>query len=126
MLATLVRERYRTVTVAALDHALGTLDDHEKLLLLYYHVDGLKLREIARLGGVAVLHLEGLWTRYEDPEPLLQELADLPADKAAARMSEIYAEPVKPDLVGHRIRQLKETGAVACGAVTPQRTEALT
>jgi len=49
MLATVVRERYRTVTVAALDHALGTLDDHEKLLLLYYHVDGLKLREIARL-----------------------------------------------------------------------------
>jgi len=49
MLATVVRERYRTVIVAALDHALGTLDDHEKLLLLYYHVDGLKLREIARL-----------------------------------------------------------------------------
>ena len=49
MLATVVRERYRTVTVAALDHALATLDDHEKLLLLYYHVDGLKLREIARL-----------------------------------------------------------------------------
>jgi IMP dehydrogenase len=75
---------------------------------------------------VAVLHLEGLWTRYEDPEPLLQELADLPADKATARMAEIYAEPVKPDLVGLRVRQLKETGAVACGAVTPQRTEALT
>ena len=49
MLANLVRERYRTVTVAALDHALATLDDHEKLLLMYYHVDGLKLREIARL-----------------------------------------------------------------------------
>ena len=49
MLANVVRERYRTVIVAALDHALGTLDDHEKLLLLYYHVDGLKLREIARL-----------------------------------------------------------------------------
>ena len=49
MLANVVRERYRTVTVAALDHALATLDDHEKLLLLYYHVDGLKLREIARL-----------------------------------------------------------------------------
>ena len=82
--------------------------------------------EISRLGGLAVLHLEGLWTRYEDPEPLLQELADLPADKATARMQDIYAEPVKADLVGLRIRQLKESGAVACGAVTPQRTEALT
>jgi RNA polymerase sigma-70 factor, ECF subfamily len=49
MLASIVRERYRTVTVTALDHALTTLDDHERLLLLYYHVDGLKLREIARL-----------------------------------------------------------------------------
>jgi RNA polymerase sigma-70 factor len=49
MLATVARERYRTMTLAALDHALATLDDHEKLLLLYYHVDGLKLREIARL-----------------------------------------------------------------------------
>jgi RNA polymerase sigma-70 factor (ECF subfamily) len=49
MLANVVRERYRTATVAALDHALATLDDHEKLLLLYYHVDGLKLREIAKL-----------------------------------------------------------------------------
>ena len=49
MVASVVRERYRTVTVAALDEALSTLDDHEKLLLLYYHVEGLKLREIARI-----------------------------------------------------------------------------
>ena len=49
MLASVVRERYRSVTVAALDQALATLDDHETLLLLYYHVDGLKLREIARI-----------------------------------------------------------------------------
>lgn len=49
MLANVVRERYRSVTVAALDQALATLDDHETLLLLYYHVDGLKLREIARI-----------------------------------------------------------------------------
>ena len=49
MVASVVRERYRAVTVAALDQALTTLDDHEKLLLLYYHVEGLKLREIARI-----------------------------------------------------------------------------
>lgn len=49
MVASVVRERYRSVTVAALDQALATLDDHEKLLLLYYHVEGLKLREIARI-----------------------------------------------------------------------------
>jgi hypothetical protein len=49
MLAKVVRERYRLVTIAALDRSLATLDDHETLLLLYYHVEGLKLREIARL-----------------------------------------------------------------------------
>ena len=49
MLTSVVRERYRSATVSALDHALGTLDDHETLLLLYYHVEGLKLREIARI-----------------------------------------------------------------------------
>jgi RNA polymerase sigma-70 factor len=49
MVASVVRERYRSVTVAALDQALATLDEHEKLLLLYYHVEGLKLREIARI-----------------------------------------------------------------------------
>jgi len=49
MLTSVVRERYRSATVAALDHALGALDDHETLLLLYYHVEGLKLREIARI-----------------------------------------------------------------------------
>ncbi len=49
MLTSVVRERYRSATMAALDHALTTLDDHETLLLLYYHVEGLKLREIARI-----------------------------------------------------------------------------
>jgi len=49
MLSTVVRQRYRSATTAALDKALATLDDHETLLLLYYHVEGLKLREIARI-----------------------------------------------------------------------------
>lgn len=49
MVDRVMRERYRTATLAALDTSLGMLDDHEKLLLLYYHVEGLKLREIARL-----------------------------------------------------------------------------
>ena len=55
--------------------------------------------EIGRLGGVGVLNLEGLWTRYEDPEPLFEEIAKLDTDKATARMQQIYAEPIKPELV---------------------------
>jgi IMP dehydrogenase len=80
--------------------------------------------EMGRLGGVGVLNLEGLWTRYEDPEPLFDEIANLPEDKATLRMQEIYSEPVKPELIAPRIRQIKEAGVVSCASVTPQRTEA--
>ena len=55
--------------------------------------------EIGRLGGLAVLNLEGLWTRYEDPTPQLEEIASLPAEKATRRMQEIYQEPLKPELI---------------------------
>jgi len=81
--------------------------------------------EIGRLGGVGVLNLEGLWTRYEDPDPLLVEISELPAEKATARMQQIYTEPVKPELVSLRIREIKESGVIACGSVTPQRTAQL-
>src|SRR5881409_2372139 len=57
---------------------------------------------IGQLGGVGVLNLEGLWTRYEDPEPLFEEIASLPTDKATLRMQEIYAEPIKEELIGRR------------------------
>jgi IMP dehydrogenase len=80
--------------------------------------------EVGRLGGVGVLNLEGLWTRYEDPESVLEEIAALPPEKATLRMQELYAEPVKPELIGERIRRVKDAGVVACGSVTPQRTEA--
>ena len=80
--------------------------------------------EIGKLGGVGVLNLEGLWTRYEDPEPVFEEIAELPAEKATRRMQEIYGEPIKPELIGERIRQIKESGVISAASVTPQRTEA--
>jgi IMP dehydrogenase len=78
--------------------------------------------EIGQLGGVGVLNLEGLWTRYDDPEPLFDEIAALPSDKATLRMQEIYAEPIKGELIGRRIREIKEAGVISCASVTPQRT----
>ncbi len=80
---------------------------------------------IGHLGGVGVLNLEGLWTRYEDPEPLLAEIAELPVETATARMQQIYLEPLKPELVALRIREIKEAGVTACGSVTPQRAAEL-
>ncbi|HUJ66068.1 MAG TPA: GuaB3 family IMP dehydrogenase-related protein [Acidimicrobiales bacterium] len=79
--------------------------------------------EIGRLGGVGVLNLEGVWTRYEDPEPLLEEISHLDVDKATARMQQIYMEPIKPELVAQRIREIKDAGVVSCASLTPQRTE---
>ena len=81
--------------------------------------------EVGRLGGLATLNLEGLWTRYEDPEPLLEEIAKLEDDKATARMQQMYLEPIKPELVTERIREIKSAGVVSCASVTPQRTTEL-
>jgi IMP dehydrogenase len=79
--------------------------------------------EIGRLGGLACLNLEGLWTRYEDSEPIYEEIAALPDEKATRRMQELYREPIRDELVGQRIREIKEAGAVACASLTPQRVD---
>jgi IMP dehydrogenase len=77
--------------------------------------------EIGKLGGLAVLNLEGLWTRYKDPEPLYEEIASLSDADATKRMQEIYAEPIQPDLIGERIREIKDSGVVVAASLTPQR-----
>src|SRR3979409_561676 len=69
--------------------------------------------EIGRLGGLAVLNLEGLQTRYEDPDPVFDEIAALPDEKATRRMQELYAEPIKEELIVRRIREIKEGGVTA-------------
>ncbi len=81
--------------------------------------------EIGRLGGVGVLNLEGLWTRYVDPEPLLEEIATLDDEMATKRMQEIYAEPIKPELIGERVQQIKDAGVTTAASLTPQRTQDL-
>ncbi|CAB4568046.1 unannotated protein [freshwater metagenome] len=81
--------------------------------------------EIGRLGGVGVLNLEGLWTRYEDPESLFEEISKLDVEKATSRMQQIYMEPIKPELVAQRIREINAAGVTSCASVTPQRTESL-
>ena len=78
---------------------------------------------VGELGGLACLNLEGLWTRYEDPEPVYEEIASLPDEKATRRMQEIYLEPLKPELIGKRIREIKDAGVIACASLTPQKVE---
>jgi IMP dehydrogenase len=79
--------------------------------------------ELGRLGGLGVLNLEGLWTRYEDPEPLFDEISKLDNEKATARMQQIYAEPIKPELVTQRIKEIKDAGVTSAASLTPQRVE---
>ena len=80
--------------------------------------------EIGRLGGLGVLNLEGLWTRYENPVPYYEEIAELADEKATRRMQEIYLEPVKPELIGERVAQIKSAGVVAAASLTPQKVRA--
>ncbi|HEX4689874.1 MAG TPA: GuaB3 family IMP dehydrogenase-related protein [Solirubrobacteraceae bacterium] len=78
---------------------------------------------IGRLGGLAVLNLEGIWTRYEDADDILARIAGLPREQATREMQEIYLEPVKEELIAQRIREIKEHGVVAAASLTPQRVE---
>lgn len=79
--------------------------------------------ELGRLGGLGVLDLEGLWTRYDDPEPLLAEIATLDPSRATERMQEIYSEPVKPELITARLQEVRAAGVTVAGALSPQRTQ---
>ena len=80
---------------------------------------------IGRLGGLGVLDLEGVWTRYEDPLPILDEIAALPAEHSTTRLQEIYAEPIKPELVAARLAEIRAAGVPVAGALSPQRTAEL-
>jgi IMP dehydrogenase len=80
---------------------------------------------MGELGGLGVLDLEGLWTRYDDPEPLLEEIRDLPDADATARMQEIYRAPVKAELVAGRLAEIRAAGVTVAGALSPQRTQEL-
>jgi IMP dehydrogenase len=81
--------------------------------------------EISALGGLAVLDLEGLWTRYEDPSPLLAALSSLPANALRARLAELHRAPIQRDLLVARIRELKDAGVVTCGALRPRHAREL-
>lgn len=79
--------------------------------------------ELGRLGGIGVLDLEGLWTRYEEPQAALDEIVALPAERATTRMQEIYSEPVKPELIARRLHEVRAAGVTVAGSLSPQRTQ---
>src|SRR5262245_13043058 len=88
-------------------------------------MDGVVSPEVAiklgELGGLGVLNLEGIFTRYEQPEKELEKIAKLSKEKATSGMQEIYSRPVEPKLIAKRIEQIKAAGVLAAGSLTPQK-----
>ena len=77
---------------------------------------------VGKLGGLAALDLEGLWTRFDDPEPLLAEAAELDDEAATRRLQQIYAEPIKEELISRRIEEIRAAGVTTAARLSPQRT----
>ncbi len=79
--------------------------------------------EMGKIGGIAVLNLEGLQTRYENADEVLEKISKFSKEEATKKMQEIYKEPVKEELILRRIKQIKEAGVITCGSLTPQKVE---
>ncbi len=80
--------------------------------------------EVGRLGGLGVLNLEGLWTRYDDPQPVFDELNAIGDQLSVTkRMQEVYAEPIKAELITARMAEIRETGVPVAGSLSPQNTQ---
>jgi len=78
---------------------------------------------MGKLGGLAVLNLEGIQTRYADPAPQLDAIASFSREEATCKMQEIYREPVKPELITERVKEIKDGGVIAAASLTPQNVE---
>ena len=78
---------------------------------------------MSKLGGLAVLNLEGVQTRYKNPREVLQKVVEADKSEVTALLQRIYQEPVHPDLIAARIKQIKDGGAVAAVSSIPQRAE---
>src|SRR4051794_25036433 len=96
-----------------------------ELPLLGSAMDGVISPETATIlgkeGGLGVLNLEGIFTRYEDAEEQLERIAQLPKDEATREMQAIYQEPVKDELIVQRIQEIKRSGVVTAASLTPQK-----
>ena len=80
---------------------------------------------VGRLGGVGVLNLEGLWTRYDDPTPLLAAITTAPEAEVVARLQDAYREPIQPTLIKERLSEIRDAGVTVAASLTPQRTARL-
>lgn len=78
---------------------------------------------MSKLGGLAVLNLEGVQTRYDNPEEILAEIAQAPGDKVTSLLQKVYSQPIKESLISQRVQEIKKGGAVCAVSVTPANTK---
>ncbi|MBE9506301.1 MAG: GuaB3 family IMP dehydrogenase-related protein [Chloroflexi bacterium] len=81
--------------------------------------------EFGKLGGLAVLNLEGLQTRYDDPDAILQQLAESSQRDVTALLQKLYTAPIREDLIAERISTIKKAGVICSVSVTPANTKHL-
>src|SRR5690349_2255129 len=79
--------------------------------------------EMGKLGGLGVINLEGVQTRYENPAEVLDMVVKVNKDEVTSLIQKLYLEPIKEDLIGRRIRELKQAGALAAVSSIPQKAE---
>jgi IMP dehydrogenase len=82
--------------------------------------------KFGKLGGLAVLNLEGVQTRYENPDEVLNQIAQAPEKKVTSLLQKIYSEPIKEKLISQRIGAIKQAGTICAVSVTPANTKRLT
>jgi len=78
---------------------------------------------MGKLGGLAVLNLEGIQTRYEDLSPVFKKIAGFTKEEVTPGLQKIYQEPIKPKLIGERVKEMKKGGIITAVSLTPQRVE---
>ena len=78
---------------------------------------------VGRLGGIGVLDLEGLWTRYEDPTEALERIRRADPSRATSVLQEVYRAPVRPELITERLTQIRASGVVVAGRLSPAQTQ---
>ena len=102
------------------------LDGHSfELPLLASAMDGVVNTRtagiIGQIGGLGVLNLEGIQTRYEEADAELERISKMPPEQATRGLQEVYQEPIKPELIARRIKEVKAQGVTVAGSLTPQR-----
>ena len=117
-----------TINPDEVDISWKLSDDIElEIPFLASAMDGVVDMKFARAfgshGGLAVLNLEGVYTRYEDPYPQLQKIKNSPSDSVTSLLQEIYREPIKEELISLRVKEIKEGGIPAAVSVIPQKAE---